>query len=792
MRLFRTVALLLSLAIVASSMAAGVPLRVRALDSAGPEGDAGTKTLTFTYRIPGPINVPVTGNYHTVDGTATAADNDYLPVTQGSFTIPAGQTESTPVSVQIVGDRKVEANETFSIIADNVQNAQTPPPNVITLLNDDAAVYAVLSPRVNEGDTGTTAMPFEVTITPAPAIPVQVFYITQDGSATASVDFIPAQGTITFAPGQASQIVNVQIIGDTVLEPDETFSLLVPAPPIVNSRRGALATGTGTIVNDDAGPANAVRILSGVGQAGRFGQPLPEPLVVQVLDEAGRPVRGVTVTWAVTGGIALLNPTTSITGDIGRAATTVTLNSVGLIVITATVQGLPPVIFRFNSQTSLESRADGPVAVPIAGVLDQICARNEQSFDEVCRALAGLPDGQVTSTLEKVAPQQSGAQSKVASEVIGVVTSGIGARLSALRSGERFSVQRLTFDHDGQAIPVGMIAQNLFAHSTSGAILSDGGSGLLFAQADQTASDAGGSGDDDYNGWSAFLSGNVGSGERVTHPGELGFDLKARGLMFGVDRQFGDNVFGASLNLMQLDSDLDDDVGSVDTSGYALSVYGSRGGLFAGNGPAAGEGMHYDGIHVEGSLTIGRNSYESEHLVEIAPLPVQRAESDNDATLFGLSAVTGIEAHRGRTEFDVSLAGTWSRASIDDMTESGSGPLILFVQGHDVESLSATGSFNLRSAFAVPFGTLIPSFRAEMVHEFRSGARLVTAHFLRDTLATSFTIPIDRADSNYGRLGAGVQAAFPYGWTAFVEVSQDVLRSDLHFRTLQFNVMKSF
>ena len=104
----------------------------------------------------------------------------------------------------------------------------------------------------------------------------------------------------------------------------------------------------------------------------------------------------------------------------------------------------------------------------------------------------------------------------------------------------------------------------------------------------------------------------------------------------------------------------------------------------------------------------------------------------------------------------------------------------------------ATAGLNVRSAWAVPFGTLLPSFRAEMIHEFKSGARLVTARFVRDTLGTSFTVPIDSPDVNYGKLGAGLQAEFPRGYSALLEVTQDVLRSDLHFRTLQFNVRKAF
>jgi hypothetical protein len=87
---------------------------------------------------------------------------------------------------------------------------------------------------------------------------------------------------------------------------------------------------------------------------------------------------------------------------------------------------------------------------------------------------------------------------------------------------------------------------------------------------------------------------------------------------------------------------------------------------------------------------------------------------------------------------------------------------------------------------------LLPTFRGEMIHEFKSGARLVTARFLRDSSESSFTIPLDRPDANYAKLAAGLQAVFPRGISAFVEVTQDVLRSDLRYRNIQFNVSKSF
>ena len=753
--------------------AASAAFKVRATAGAGLEGNAGSIAIVpITFSVSDPAHPTITADWQTVDGTATVADNDYKQAS-GSFTIPQGETSAT-IQVQVNGDNKVENDETFSVVVSNVKNSPPFPTVTITILNDDVPVVTVSSPSVPEGNSGTTAMTFDITLTPAAAVPVDVAYQTADGTATAGQDYQAVSGKVTFAPGETTKSVVVNVIGDTLVEPDETFSLIAtPAATLASGPLpGPSATGIGTIKDDgDLPPLARIVIVSGNGQSGRLGQALAQPLVVEVQNARGTPVAGVAVQWKVTQGDALLTPAAGTTDAQGRASTILTLRSVGAIAVQASAAQLTPVTFALGATTSFESRATGPVAVPIARTLDQICARNETTFNDVCRALSTLTDDQLTPTLEHVAPQQSGAQSKVASEVVSAVVSGIGARLAALRSGtERFSIQRLSFNWNGRAVPFGALMKTFLAADV--------------AAGEQNAGD--------YNGWSGFLSGNLGTGDRIGRDGQLGFDLRSRGLMLGVDRQVGHNVFGVSVNGMKLDSTLNDAVGSLDTTGYALSLYGSREGLFASATPAAGSGMHFDGVHLDGSLTAGRNRYDAEHVVDIPSLGTFTARSRNNANVYALTGVTGVAAHSGRTDVDAALTGTWSRAHIDDLSESGDGPLILFVQGHDIESVVGSASLNVRIATPVPFGTLLPTFRGELVHEFTSGARLVTARFLRDRLDTAFTIPIDRPDSNYGRLGIGLEAMFAYGWSAFIEATQDVLRSDLHFRTLQFNVHKAF
>ena len=99
-----------------------------------------------------------------------------------------------------------------------------------------------------EGNSGTTTMTFTLTLSAKQLHTVYVDYATVDGSAVAGSDYLTTSGTATFGVGQNTVNVTVTVNGDTQIEPDETFSLVLSNPircTIANS-------GTGTIYDDDA------------------------------------------------------------------------------------------------------------------------------------------------------------------------------------------------------------------------------------------------------------------------------------------------------------------------------------------------------------------------------------------------------------------------------------------------------------------------------------------------------------------------------------------------------------
>jgi len=108
---------------------------------------------------------------------------------------------------------------------------------------------SITNSQVVEGNSGTAIMSFNVSLSATSAQPVTVTFASSNGTGTAGVDYTAASGTLTFNPGDPLvKQIQVQVAGDTLEEPDETFSVI-----LTNATGATIAAGTatGTIINDD-------------------------------------------------------------------------------------------------------------------------------------------------------------------------------------------------------------------------------------------------------------------------------------------------------------------------------------------------------------------------------------------------------------------------------------------------------------------------------------------------------------------------------------------------------------
>jgi hypothetical protein len=103
----------------------------------------------------------------------------------------------------------------------------------------------------------------------------------------------------------------------------------------------SLACGGDDPVTPPLATPSAIVMIAGDEQAGRVSEVVPDPLVVQVLDTAGAPVAGVSVSWVAQGG-GSVSPEAVPTDSEGLASAQRVLGAVaGVQTTTAAVSGLP-------------------------------------------------------------------------------------------------------------------------------------------------------------------------------------------------------------------------------------------------------------------------------------------------------------------------------------------------------------------------------------------------------------------------------------------------------------------
>jgi hypothetical protein len=91
---------------------------------------------------------------------------------------------------------------------------------------------------------------FTVTLSGAYDQPVTVSFLTVNGTATTGDnDYVAKAGTLTFAPGETTKTITIEVKCDNKREADETFYL-----DLSGNSGNSLFTkkrGIGTILNDD-------------------------------------------------------------------------------------------------------------------------------------------------------------------------------------------------------------------------------------------------------------------------------------------------------------------------------------------------------------------------------------------------------------------------------------------------------------------------------------------------------------------------------------------------------------
>ena len=227
---------------------APLPPSLRIGDVTVTEGNTGTVAATFTVTLSAASTETITVAYATANGTATAG-SDYQAAS-GTLTFAPGETSKT-ITVLVNGDRLAEPNETFVVNLSSPTNATIADGQGVGTIVDDEPRISISDVTKKEGKKNqTTLFTFTVTLSAAYDQAVTMSFRTVNGTAkTSDNDYVAKTGTLTFAPGETTKTITIEVKGDSKKEANETFYL-----DLFGNSSNSLFTknrGIGTILNDD-------------------------------------------------------------------------------------------------------------------------------------------------------------------------------------------------------------------------------------------------------------------------------------------------------------------------------------------------------------------------------------------------------------------------------------------------------------------------------------------------------------------------------------------------------------
>ena len=205
----------------------------------------GGGAATVAVRLGAPSATPVTVDYATSDGTATAGA-DYVAAS-GTVTFAPGETLQT-FAVDVVSDAEAEPNETVVLTLSHAVGAILGKPNPAALVIQDNPSVTLGPATLAVLEASGHAVLHAYLNTPATA-PVMLDYAVTGITAVAGLDFTTPSGSVTIPAGASKATIDIPIVADAIPEPEKQLEVRLTSATNASVRSG-LDVSTVTIIDD--------------------------------------------------------------------------------------------------------------------------------------------------------------------------------------------------------------------------------------------------------------------------------------------------------------------------------------------------------------------------------------------------------------------------------------------------------------------------------------------------------------------------------------------------------------
>ncbi|RVU02348.1 hypothetical protein EOE18_17175 [Novosphingobium umbonatum] len=227
---------------------------------------------TLSFAATGIQNGPVDGfalvnasgtvvQFLSYEGVITASNGPASGMTSTDIGVSQTGSQASGITLGLTGTGTTYENFTWSTLTTgnfgSINNGQTFGSVAVPKYGE----LSIANASVTEGNSGTQSLSFTVTRANGSDGAVSASYTVTLNSADASdlAAGTTLTGTVSFAAGQTSANIVLGVLGDTLVEGDETLTVTLSAPT-GGATLGSVTTATGTITNDDTALPQAAAI----------------------------------------------------------------------------------------------------------------------------------------------------------------------------------------------------------------------------------------------------------------------------------------------------------------------------------------------------------------------------------------------------------------------------------------------------------------------------------------------------------------------------------------------------